>query len=481
MNILPLALRNVLRNRRRTALTLGALGVSAAAMVLLGGYVSATVKGLQTTTVRQTGHLQVMVRGYLDFGRSNPARFAIQEPDRLAALLRADPVLGPLAHVVTPVLQVQGVAGRFASGQSSNFAGTGWQPLDRLAMLAWDGQGMRMPPAASHLSAERPLDGVVGVGLAQLLGLCEALQARHCASAPAQGTDPAQAEAVAIGDDLAQLSRQARAAADGPAGNAEGGGGADTAIELLAASPGGAPNVVRMNVARAEPQGVRERDGMYVGLPLPLAQRLVFGPGAAGASAIVVQLHRTEDMAAARQRIEALLRGGPDGGGGPRQDLEVRDFQDVAPAYNQVVAMFGTLFGFVSVLMAAVTVFSVANTVNMAVSERTGEIGSLRAMGLKARHIRRLFIAEGSLIGLAGAVLGVAAALLAAHYGINQAGWQWTPPGNSAGVPVGIDVAGSAALCLGVVATLTKIAGLSSWWPAFRASRMEIVEALRHA
>jgi putative ABC transport system permease protein len=473
MNIFSLALRNVLRNRRRTVLTLGALGVASAAMVMLGGYVSATIKGLQTTTVRQTGHLQVMVRGYLDFGRSNPAQFAIRDAASLAARLRADSVLGPMVAVATPVLQVQGVAGQFASGQSSNFAGTGWVPEDRLDMLAWDGQQMRMPPGASHLRADKPQDGVIGVGLAQLLGLCDALQAKNCVRPPA--APATAASAPRIDDDLARLSQQAR-----PAEAPQGADRSETAIELLAASPGGAPNVIRMNVARAEAQGVRERDLMYVGLPLALAQRLVFGADAPGASAVVVQLHRTQDLAAARLRIEALL--GADAARNPQaQDLEVREFQDVAPSYNQVVAMFNTLFGFVSLLMAVVTVFSVANTVNMAVSERTGEIGSLRAMGLKESHIRRLFIAEGGLIGAVGATLGVAIALLVSEYGINPAGLQWTPPGNSAGVPVGIDVLGSAGLCLGVVAMLTKIACLSSWWPASRASKMEIVEALRHA
>lgn len=473
MNILPLACRNVLRNRRRTVLTLGALGVAAAAMVVLGGYVAATIKGLQTTTVRQTGHLQVMARGYLEFGRANPSQFAINEPERLIARLKSDAVLAPLVKVVTPVLHVQGVAGQFATGRSSNFAGTGWVPADRRALLEWDGQHMRMPPAPSHLRDDRPEDGVVGVGLAQLLGLCEALQAKaDCLRPPAAASTAASAPP--IGDDLARLSRQARAA--GPA--ATGAPSEDPAIELLAASPGGAPNVVRLNVARAEAQGVRDRDQVHVGLPLALAQRLVFGAdtAAAGASALVVQLHRTEDLAAARQRIEALLREG----GAAAQDLEVREFQDVAPAYRQVVAMFSTLFGFVSLLMAVVSVFSVANTVNMSVSERTGEIGSLRAMGLKERHIRGLFVAEGGLIGAAGALLGVAAALLVSEYGINPAGWQWTPPGNATGVPVGIDVAGSGGLCLAVVGLLALIACLSSWWPARRASRLEIVEALRH-
>lgn len=472
MNLFSLALRNVLRNRRRTLLTLAALGVAASTMVMLGGYVSATIKGLQTTTVRQTGHLQVMARGYLDFGRASPSQYALRNVDRLVADLRADAQLATWAKVITPVLQVQGVAGQFASGQSSNFAGTGWVPRDRQEMLAWDGQHQRMPASVNHLQEDRPEDGVIGVGLAQLLGLCDALGIEHCARAPSSQGNPGPA-AAAMAPDLALLSQQARMSSAARADNTSETG---VPIELLAGSSGGAPNVIRMNVVRAEQQGVRERDLMYVGLPLALAQRLVFGADEPGASALVVQLHRTEDMPLAKQRIEALLRQGE----AARQDLEVRDFQEVASSYNQVVSMFKTLFSFVSLLMLVVTLFSVANTVNMAVSERTAEIGSLRAMGLKQRDIRRLLMAEGGLIGAVGALLGVGLAVLVAQALINPAAWQWTPPGNATSVPVRIDVLGSM-LCLGVVLTLTKIACLSSWWPARRAAKMDIVEALRHA
>jgi putative ABC transport system permease protein len=478
MNIFSLALRNVLRNRRRTVLTLAALGVAATAMVMLGGYVSATIKGLQTSTVRQTGHLQIMVRGYLDFGRGNPSGYAIRDVDELVAALNSDAVLKPWVQVVTPVLHVQGVAGQFASGLSSNFVGSAWVPQDRSNMLAWDGQNMRFPPAPNHLRQDQPESGVIGVGLAQLLGLCDALEVKQCARPPAQtaATGPRMA------DELALLSQQVRTDTAAPTTS-----GDEVPIELLSSSQGGAPNVIRMNVTRAELQGVRDVDRMYVGLPLALAQRLVFGSDPAGASAVVVQLERTADMPLARQRIETLLasrmssRTTPGGDGRAPQDLEVRGFQEVAASYNQVVAMFNSVFGFVSLLMVVVTLFSVANTVNMAVSERTAEIGTLQAMGLKQRHVRALFIVEGGLIGAAGAALGVVIALLVSEYGINPAGWKWTPPGNSVGVPVGIDVAGSGPLCLGVVATLTLLACLSSWWPANRASKMEIVEALRHA
>ena len=64
--------------------------------------------------------------------------------------------------------------------------------------------------------------------------------------------------------------------------------------------------------------------------------------------------------------------------------------------------------------------------------------------------------------------------------GAPAAGLTWTPPGNAAAVPIRIDIAGSLRLCAGSVIVLTLLAAVSSWWPARRAARLEIVEALRH-
>ncbi|MEC5398663.1 ABC transporter permease [Uliginosibacterium sp. H1] len=464
MNLLDLAWRNLLRNRRRSLLTLGALCVGAMAVVIFGGYVAAMINVLQTDTVRDSGHLQIMRKGFLDFGRGNPERFAIRDYPALINRIADDPELKPMLRVATPILRVQGVAGNFAAGASSTYAGTGWQVAERDRMLGWDGNDLGLPPRANRLQADQPESGVIGLGLAQLLSMCQALELRDCAMPPAAAT---QDDAPAIDASLSQLAAQSNATTT-PAD-------ATPAIELLSATSGGAPSVVRMQVLRTERQGVRDLDMVYAAMPIALAERLVFGPEGKGASAIVVQLEHTEQIPAARARIEKLLADFPGGA-----DMEVRDFKDVQPQYNQVVNMFSALFQFIALLMGAVTLFSVANAVGMSVGERVGEIGTLRSMGFKRRHVRRMFILEGALIGTLGAVIGAVAGALLGEYGINQAGITWTPPGRAMPVPVGVDALNHPELLLGTVLILALIACLSSLWPANRAAKMEIVEALRH-
>ena len=79
--------------------------------------------------------------------------------------------------------------------------------------------------------------------------------------------------------------------------------------------------------------------------------------------------------------------------------LAVRDFGTLNPFYVQSVKLFDTIFGFMFILIGGIVMFTVSNTMNTAVVERTVEIGTLRAIGLRRAGIRRLFIAEGTLIG----------------------------------------------------------------------------------
>lgn len=464
MNTFHLAWRNILRNRRRSLLTLAAIAVGSLAVLLFGGYVSATIMTLHTETVRTVGHLQIQQQGHLDFGRANPGRFAVRHYAELIEQLRSDEILAPMLAVVTPVLNVQGVAGNFAAGVSSGYFGLGVVPADQTAMLTWDGMGMRRPPGASLLRDDTPEAGVIGRGLAQLLALCSALDVRNCKQMP---PEPAAANAADLPADIAALASVVKT----PAATAEYGSG-NVRIELLAASPGGAPNVISMQVLRAEQQAVREIDNALVSMPLGLAQRMVFGSGEAAASSVIVQLKNSDDTQRARQRIEEIIKSSG-------QALEVFDFHVINPAFDQVIGMFGAIFRFIALLMGIVALFSVANAVNMAVSERIGEIGTLRALGLKREHIRRLFVTEGALLGLVGVVAGVLLSIVLTEM-VNQSGMSWTPPGRTSPVPLGVDVLGDPRLIGITLAAMIVLAGISSWLPARRAARMEVVEALRH-
>ncbi len=93
--------------------------------------------------------------------------------------------------------------------------------------------------------------------------------------------------------------------------------------------------------------------------------------------------------------------------------------------------------------------------------------------------VRRQFLLEGALLGAFGAIIGVAVAALAT-FAINHAGLEWTPPANAQPTPFRVELWGRTALIGLTWIALTVIATLAAWFPANRAAKLQIVDALRH-
>jgi putative ABC transport system permease protein len=203
-----------------------------------------------------------------------------------------------------------------------------------------------------------------------------------------------------------------------------------------------------------------------------LAQKLLYGRGERQAVGIIVQLHRTEDLARVRARLAALFAA-------HHLDLEIRDFADREPFYRQAVGMFSAIFLFIALIMGVIVLFTVVNTMGMSVVERTNEIGTARAMGLQRAGVRRLFVLEGTLLGAFGASVGVLLGQVIAVL-FNHTGAMWTPPGQAAPSPLEVLTSGMQPLLIGAWLLLIVIATLAAVVPANRAARLKVVDALRH-
>ena len=229
-----------------------------------------------------------------------------------------------------------------------------------------------------------------------------------------------------------------------------------------------------LNVVQTESQGFKELDEVAVILQYAQAQQLVFGRSPAKASAIMVQLQHGHQIPAAMDRLHELLPTIA-----PRQRLTVLDFEMLNPFYVQTLQLFDAIFGFIFVLIGGIVLFTVSNTMNTAVIERTTEIGTLRAVGLRRSGIRRLFVTEGLLLGAAGALLGAVLALLIAGV-VNQLHLTWLPPGSAEPLPLILRVWSEQRMLVGTTVGLVLIAAISAWLPAYRAANLQVVDALRH-
>jgi putative ABC transport system permease protein len=464
-----IAFRSIFRNTRRSLTTTLTIAVGTAATLIFGAYTIYVTYGLQTATVQRVGHLTVYREGYFDFGSGNPALWGIPNYQSLLAMIKGDPVLRPMIAVASPIQSLAGIAGNFDAGESRTFLGTGFVPSARDRMKRWNEYGVGSTAVQhSGLHDSDPSQGIVGQGLARVLGLCEKLHLADCPKPPSGA--PLEASATA---DVAKLPKQDFSdlvAHDSPAS-----GSLDPVrphIDLLAATASGAPNVVSLEVRRVESQGVRELDDVYVGMNLVLAQQLVYGRGEHEATGIVLQLNRTEDMPAVRARLGDLFKQ-------HHLALEVRDFSELTPFYSQALNLFRSIFSFISVIIGVVVLFTVSNAMGMSVVERTDEIGTTRALGVRRSGIRRQFLLEGGLLGVIGASLGVVIAFAVA-YSVNHGGLTWTPPGQAQPVPLRLYMVGAWGFVATIWSILVVVATLAALFPANRAARLQIVDALRH-
>jgi putative ABC transport system permease protein len=129
-------------------------------------------------------------------------------------------------------------------------------------------------------------------------------------------------------------------------------------------------------------------------------------------------------------------------------------------------------------VLAIIVILAAAIVMTMAVTERTREVGTLRALGTRPSGILRMFLAEGLALAIGGCLAGAAIAL-AVRSGLNASGIILPPPpGATHGEPINVRLFPLAYVVgfLGMVLTTS----IASYFPARRAARLPIVDALAH-
>lgn len=240
-------------------------------------------------------------------------------------------------------------------------------------------------------------------------------------------------------------------------------------VTVMTTTPDGSLNAVDATVVAVLSYPIRELDDRLLFLPYASAARLLKSEGKA--TSVVVWLKDGVDLDAAAREISSTLRAA----GRP---VAVRTWLDTATFYKQVQLLYVAIFLFVGIVLATVVILSTANTMTMSVFERTREIGTLLAIGMERRDVRRLFLFEGLLLGLGGSGAGAVVSLLL-RGGLNASGIMLPPPpGGTHGNVLHVDFIPEAYVVGFVVMTATLL--VAAFWPAQRAARLNPVEALAH-
>jgi putative ABC transport system permease protein len=239
-------------------------------------------------------------------------------------------------------------------------------------------------------------------------------------------------------------------------------------LTLLAVTSDGALNGIDVQIVGIVDTGFKEVDDRYLRITLPSAQRLLQSDRVTN---LVVGLDKTENT----DQVAALLT--------PRlhglhQQLVLKKWIELATYYKQVRSLFSTIFVFLGIIVFFMVLMSSINTLLMSMFERTREIGTMLAMGTPRSWIIALFVLEGTLLGVMGAVVGVVGGNLLGVL-LNSAGLQLPPPpGTTVAFP--FRVLHVPSLMIGSSILVIVSLALAAILPAIRASRLQIAEALAH-
>lgn len=166
------------------------------------------------------------------------------------------------------------------------------------------------------------------------------------------------------------------------------------------------------------------------------------------------------------------------------ESVEVETWEEASPEASQMMAMMDFSSGIMLFLVFAVASFGVLNTMAMSVFERTRELGVLKALGLRPAKLVQLVVVESfflaALAGTIGLVLGAILDALVVVYGFDMSNGDGEGM-SFQGVTLDPVIRGQVepGSIVMILAALLLVSVGASLFPAWRASRLDPVEAIR--
>jgi len=190
-------------------------------------------------------------------------------------------------------------------------------------------------------------------------------------------------------------------------------------------------------------------------------------------SEVAIRIKDFSQETAFTEKLETLLGKELNQKGKPIFD--VHSWEKLSPFYN-IARMIDVMSIFVKIMLVAVVLISIMNVMIMAVYERVREIGTIAAIGTLPRKILSMFVIEGFSLGALGVVIGnfIGLSLI---FILNLTGISFDF-GRQKGLILKATIDPLDVLIVSGIVILISV--LASLQPAWKASRMEPIKALRH-
>jgi putative ABC transport system permease protein len=409
-NLFKIAIRNLMRYRRRTLLT-GSLVAIGVVFVLVFVAVSGSFKNMIVSQITDSmlGHIQIHRKGYVASIDNLPLTLNMGAQ----AMAKVEKVLSE-----TPGIDSYSPRIKFGGG-FSNFAETTNIRLNGV----YPDKEMKTVP----LLASRIIEGEKAIKKGEIL-IPELL---------------ARGMKVKVGDMVVIIATNKDGSVNGKQLKVGG-------ILESATGPGGRDGYLHIDDAME----ILRMDAPEV-------------------SEIAIRLHNFGDLKSTYNKLTRALSADLNKQGKPI--FEVHTWEGLSPFYN-IARMIDVMTFFIKIMLIAIVLVSIMNVMIMAVYERIREIGTIAAIGTMPGKILSMFLIEGFSLGIFGAAIGTIFGLIIVFI-LNLAKISFNF-GMQTGLVLSPMVKVSDVLVTALIVII--VATLGSLQPAFKASRMKPIEALRH-
>jgi putative ABC transport system permease protein len=182
-------------------------------------------------------------------------------------------------------------------------------------------------------------------------------------------------------------------------------------------------------------------------------------------SMIYASARSADQVGAAQDQIDALLRQRHRIGPGGDADFMMRSQEEIAQANAQQMKILSTLLLSIAAISLLIGGIGIMNIMLVSVTERTREIGIRMAIGAKGRHVLLQFLFEAITLSIVGGLLGVLAGVGISALAAKLSGWPIVVSMSS--ILLSFGVAGAVGICFG-------------FFPALKASHLDPIDALRY-
>lgn len=237
-------------------------------------------------------------------------------------------------------------------------------------------------------------------------------------------------------------------------------------VTALANTLDGVMNAVDLKVKGIFRTGLSEIDENVFFLPLSAAQTLLDTHDIDKLTLRIANVDKAEDV---RAQIQPAISG-------LNETYKAKTWYEQADFYRRTEAFYKLQDRVITIILVSLILLGILNSVGMSIYERTGEIGTIRALGDSENSLIHQFLLEGSVLGFLGVAVGFILGPMLVIL-INSAGFTMDVPGASVPVPIEVQMIPEAFFEAAVVSVIAAI--LASYIPSVRASRISIVDALR--